>query len=170
MLSKEERSIINSNNKAGSKSQKVLIKEKVREEMMQRIFGMTHKLVNAQYMNAIGTHKMIQVMNGPGDTKITRTVRDQDEMQRLLDEGIYGVDYIILMGKESDWKAANALLDRAMGKAKESIEINATVENIATDDKEKGDQAIIDYLAGKRGVTVPNSPKPLRVDDLKYNG
>lgn len=154
----------------GSKSERTLIKEQVKAEMYQRIFGMTQRLVNAQYKIAIGTHKMVQMIKGPGDTMMTRTIRDEEEMQRLLDEGEYGIDYIILVGKEGDWKAANALLDRAMGKAKETLDINATVENVTLEDKEKADRAVQDYLFGRRGVTVnPEvNKKPLRADDLTF--
>jgi len=151
----------------GTKSEKTLLKEQIRAEMHQRVFKVSQKILSAQMVVAIGTHKMIQIMKGPGDTVVTRTIRDTDEMQKLLDEGVYGVDYIVLIGKEPDWKAGESILNRTFGKAKETIDINATVENINVDDKEKGDKAIIDYLSGKRGVTV-QTQKPLRADELTY--
>lgn len=157
-------------NKKGSKSEKVLIREKVMAEMHQRVFKMSHKLLNAQAIIAIGTHKMIQIINGPNNIKITRTIRDQDEMQKLLDEGEYGKDYVVLEGRPGDWKAANALLDRTYGKAKETFDINQTNETITPDIKEAGDKAIWDYLQGKRGMKVPEEAKiQKKVEKLKFN-
>ena len=152
----------NARKKAGTKSAKTLLKEQVRRELEQRMYHMSHKLLNAQAIAAVGTHKMIQIMNGPNDTKITRTIRHITEIERLLDTGVYGKDYIIIEGREGDWKAANAILDRALGKAKETIDLNATVENITTEDKEKADKAVWNYLSGK-------SKDPIKVE-LNKNG
>lgn len=162
-------SALNARNKKGTKSAKVLLREQVMQEIYQRVFMASHKLINAQMIQAVGTHKMIQIMEGPGNTKITRTIRSMDEMQRLLDEGVYGRDYVVIEGKPADWKAANAVLDRAFGKAKETFDINQTTEVITPESKKATDQLIWDYLSGNSSIEVPMQEKKIEADDLKYN-
>lgn len=79
------------------------------------------KILEAQTNVALGTHKMLRLELDEAGMPHRRTVSDEREMQNLLDTGIYGKDYIIIVGKAADWKAGNALLDRAFGKANESV-------------------------------------------------
>ena len=107
--------------KKGSKLPKTLEKLKQLEALKQRVFAMTNKLVNAQAMIALGTHKMICVHKTAEGMK-AETVRDEDRMQSFLDTGVYGKDYLIVVGKEPDFRAGDALLNRAYGKPTESVE------------------------------------------------
>lgn len=108
-------------NKKGHKLPKTLEKEHMMERIRQRVFKMTDKLIDAQAIVAVGTHKMIH-MYKDADGIHTETIRDMDRMQDLLDNGKYGIDYVIVAGSEPDHKAASALMDRAYGKPTESIE------------------------------------------------
>lgn len=104
-------------------TKKTLLKEEVFEVAKQRVFAMTQKLVNAQSIVAVGTHKMVRTYKDASGMPHTEVIRDTDRMQELIDTGEYGKDYMILIGAEPDHKAASALLDRFYGKPTESIEI-----------------------------------------------
>ena len=162
-------SALNARNKKGYKAPKTLLREEVFREMAQRVFLMSHKILNAQMIQAVGTHKMIQIMNGPGGTKITRTIRSMEEQQKLLDEGVYGIDYVVLEGRPQDWKAGNAILDRMFGKAKETFDINQKSEVVTPEAMKSTDEAIWEYMQGKRSIKVPEDAKPKKVDELNFN-
>lgn len=112
----------------GSLSKTTLLKQKMQTAFNQRVYRMTDKLLSSQVIAALGTHRMVVITKGDDGKPQLETVRDQKRMDNLLDIGEYGKDYMILSGAEPDWKAANALLDRAYGKAKESLEVDATVK------------------------------------------
>lgn len=156
--------------KDGDKTEKVLMREQVMAEMHQRVFKMSHKILNSQMIIALGTHKMIQILPGPAGTKMTRTIRSMDEMQKLLDDGIYGVDYVVIEGRPGDWKAGESILNRTFGKAKETFDINQTTEIINPETKKTADEIVWDYLQGKTKVNVPEEAKvKTKVDELKFN-
>ena len=102
-----------------------------RKKIISRITIFADKLVNSQMIVALGTHKMIIVKKDAVTGEVhVETVRDEERMQSFLDTGVYGKDYLIVAGAEPDWKAANALLDRAFGKAVESVDLTSGGEKI----------------------------------------
>lgn len=103
------------------RSPEVKLRIKAQKAMRMRLYRMTDKLLNAQNIVAVGTHKMITISKDDLGIDHVKTIRDQKHMQKLLDEGRYGVDYFIVVNTLPDWKAADALLNRAHGKAKESV-------------------------------------------------
>lgn len=107
----------------GRKNDSTIEKEKVAKEIQQQIFKIAHKLINAQLIAAQGTHKIVRLFKKEG-VMATEVIRDITRMQELLDTGVYGKDYIILSGAEPDWRAADALINRALGKPIESIEMS----------------------------------------------
>lgn len=111
----------------GTKNRLTILKEKAMEKMEKSISIRTAKLVDAMTNIALGTHKMVRKYTDDEGRIRTETIRDEKRMQELLDTGTYGIDYIILQGKEGDWKAGNALLDRAFGKAPESVKHSGEV-------------------------------------------
>ncbi len=152
---------------AGSKNARTKLREEVLQELKNHIYKSAKKILNAQSIVAVGTHKMVQMLKGPGDAIIPRTIRDEEEMQNLLDDGVYGVDYVIVMGREPDFRAGDAVLNRAFGKPKETVEIMNPV--ITEEEKVKtGEDAIADYLQGKRGFTMPESMRTEN-KDVKEN-
>lgn len=106
----------------GKKAAKTLDKEASLERIRQRVFAMSDKLINAQAVVAMGTHKMVRPYTGTDGLPKTETVRDMDEMEKLIQNGVLGKDYLIVEGSAPDHKAADALLNRAYGKPVESIE------------------------------------------------
>lgn len=112
----------------GSKSKLTILKEKKRAKFEEHIAKMANKLTNAQAIVALGTHKMVRMYIGSDQKMHTETIRDEVRMQNLLDNGTYGVDYVIVVGNDPDWKAANALLDRTFGKATETVKHEGEVQ------------------------------------------
>jgi len=112
----------NSGPKKGTKHKETITREAVAEKVRSQIMGMASKLVRAQAIAAFPAHRMI-IITETSDGKKIETVRDEDRMQELLDTGIVGKDYFIVEGRDGDWKAGNAMLDRALGKATESLKI-----------------------------------------------
>lgn len=93
----------------------------------QRASRMAGKLLDAQAVIALGTHHMVvkSIVEGKVHLNI---VRDDKRQQELLDTGIYGQDYLIIEGTPGDWRAADAILNRAWGKPKETLELEGDVK------------------------------------------
>lgn len=131
---------------AGVKNKLTLLKEKQRDKFDKSIALMSRKLTNVQAIVALGTHKMVRMFKGSDDKMHVETIRDEKRMQNLLDTGIYGVDYVIVVGEMPEWKAANALLDRTFGKASETIKVSGEVQFslklLAVQRKEIADESI----------------------------
>lgn len=107
--------------KRGKMSLRKVNESKKKTLITQRLYLVADKLINAQIIAATGTHQMIVMeMDDELGTMQPRKITREDEMQNLLDTGIYGEDYLILAGKNPDWKAAEALLNRGLGKAAET--------------------------------------------------
>ena len=109
-----------------SKNKGTLLRENVLAHIEQRIFGLADKLLDAHIVTAIGTHRMVVVTIDDEGKKHIETVREESRMQELLDTGIYGLDYLIVEGTPADWRAIEALENRAFGKPKETIDQNVT--------------------------------------------
>lgn len=111
-------------NKRGTMSLKKVNQLKVKSLIFNRLHIISDKLINAQIIAATGTHRMVTLETDEEGKKHVRQVRDEARMQNLLDTGIYGEDYFILAGADPDWKAAEALLNRGLGKAAETKTID----------------------------------------------
>ncbi len=97
------------------------------KRLVERVFKMTDKLLNAQAVVALGSHKMLRPFIKDGVPSV-ETIRDEKEMQRLIDTGVYGKDYLIVVGAMPDWRAIESLYNRAFGKAKETLELEGEVK------------------------------------------
>lgn len=105
------------------KLSQIKTKEQALEIFSKRTFKMTNKILDAQMIVAIGTHKMIAVEIDDEGKKHVETIRDENRIQMLLDEGRYGQDYLIVEGTPADFRAGDAILNRALGKPTENIEM-----------------------------------------------
>lgn len=109
----------------GLQTAEVKLRRKVERQVQVKIMKMADKLINAQSIIALGTHKIVTISIDPQtNEKHVNMVNDEKEIDRLIETGKYGEDYLIIVGKAGDWKSANALLDRALGKAKENIKLD----------------------------------------------
>lgn len=113
----------NAGRKVGSKSKATLTRDKAFKKFEQRVFKVTGKVFNAQLSQAIGTHKMVRLYTNTAGVPSVEVIRDLKRMDKLFDEGEYGKDYVIVAGKDPDYKAGNALLDRGFGRATESLKL-----------------------------------------------
>lgn len=89
------------------------------------------KILNAQTISALGTHHMLELIRDPKNPEIIwerHIVRDMKRQENFLDEGEYGRDYIIVEGTPADWRAGDAILNRAWGKPKETLEVEGEVK------------------------------------------
>lgn len=88
-----------------------------------------NKILNATTIAALGTHHLLELIRDPNNREVIlerHIVRDAKRQEHFLDEGEYGQEYIIVEGTPADWRAGDAILNRAWGKPKESIEVDHT--------------------------------------------
>lgn len=114
--------------KKGKLLPKTIEKQKTLQAFNERVFQMADKLLNAQAVMALGSYKMIVIKKDSLGMDHVETIRDEKRMQKLLDTGTLGKDYFIVVGKLPDFKAGNALLDRAYGKAKETLGVEGELK------------------------------------------
>lgn len=144
----------------GTLNPNTVLRARTLKAMDKRIFRMAEKLVSAQSIVALGSHKMIRTFMKDGVPAV-ETIRDEKKMQDLLDSGIYGKDYLIVVGAMPDAKAANMLLDRAFGKAKESITLDGEVKFSLKELASRRAQII----EGARDAEIlPGTDAPLEID------
>ena len=86
--------------KPGAKTKERLVFAKTKEEALalfqKRAFKMTNDILTAQKIVAIGSHKMIRMYKDDEGMPHVETIRDVERMQQLIDEGEYGVEYLIV--------------------------------------------------------------------------
>lgn len=105
-----------------------ILKEKAQLNFAKRASKMSSKLYNAQAVQALGSWKMITITTDEFGQKHVRTIRDEKEIEILLDTGEVNVDYFLVVGAMPDYKASDAILNRAWGKPKESIDLDINVK------------------------------------------
>lgn len=159
----EKRAIMSARGRAGGlagggkRSARKMKEIAVKAAMKQRIFAMADKLLNAQAIAALGTHRMVVLSFDEEGKKHIETVRDEKRMDTLLDTGVYGQDYLILAGAEPDWKAAESLLTRALGKPKETLDVNHNVFSLTQLAKSRKD---LEALPEPTPVSFRELPAP----------
>ena len=109
--------------KRGSKGKTTLEREEIAQRVRDVIAGRAQSLIDAQTVSALGYHKIVVREEVDGMPKLTQ-VHDKDEIERLIIEGTLGEDYFIIVGSKPDWKAADALLDRSLGKAISYVDLS----------------------------------------------
>lgn len=118
--------------KLGSKSRATLEQRKVLEAFNQRVMAKADALFNAQLTLAVGSMKVFRVDETEGDNGKKKRehvhVTDPEEIKALLDEhdgapGVVDGVYYYFQEVAPDNKAIEAMLNRALGKAIDKIEI-----------------------------------------------
>lgn len=116
----------------GSLNKSTLEQRKVLEAFNQRVMAKADALFNAQLTLAVGSMKVFRVdeVEGDGGKKKREHVHvtDADEIKALLDEhdgapGVVDGVYYYFQEVAPDNRAIEALLNRALGKAVDKIEI-----------------------------------------------
>lgn len=129
MPNTQENSVLNirkAGRPKGAKNRLTILREKKRIEMETNIAKMTDKLVSSQAIAAIGSYRVVVVTTDAEGKKHLETVKSIKRIDELIAKKEHGKDYMILAGADPDWKAANAMLDRAYGKAKDTLEVQGT--------------------------------------------
>lgn len=108
--------------KKGHKTKKTLEKELVMEALRKQVYKVVPRLIEAQIVEGVGYYQMMKVEKIAGKVQYTR-VTDKKEFETLISEGRAGEDYIIVARQDPNHKASDAVLNRALGKPTESIEL-----------------------------------------------
>jgi hypothetical protein len=116
--------------KPGTKNKSTLEKEAVAKAFNQRVMAKADALFNAQLTLAVGSMKVFRIdEEGEGKSKkrVHTLVTDPDEIKALLDEhdgaaGVVDGVFYYFSDVLPDNKAIDSMLNRALGKPKESVE------------------------------------------------
>lgn len=115
----------------GKPNKATLEKQKVAEAFNQRVMAKADALFNAQLTLAVGSMKVFRIDETEGEggkKKREHThVTDPDEIKRLLDEhdganGVVDGVYYYFSDVPPDNRAIDSMLNRALGKPKETLE------------------------------------------------
>lgn len=114
----------------GKPTKATLEKQKVAEAFNQRVMAKADALFNAQLTLAVGSMKVFRVDETEDNGKKKREhvlVTDADEIKRLLDEhdgasGVVEGVYYYFSEVLPDNRAIDSMLNRALGKPKETLE------------------------------------------------
>lgn len=88
-----------------------------------RVSKIAGKLLEAQTVEALGFHKMVRIEVAKNKkTKELYTVTNPEEFDSLLENGILGVDYLLVAAASPNYKASESIFNRAFGRPKETIE------------------------------------------------
>jgi hypothetical protein len=118
--------------KPGGKNQATLEKEAVQAAFNQRVMQHADNLFNAQLKLAVGSQRVFRIdVNKKGEVKHT-LVTDSEEIKSLLDEyegsdGEVDGSYYYFQTIIPDNRALDSLLNRTLGRAKESVEHSGEV-------------------------------------------
>ncbi len=91
------------------------------------------RILQSQLYQALGSYYVIELIRDPKDPLIIwerKIVRDDKRIQDFLENGAfeYGHDFIIVEGRPGDFRAGDAILNRAWGKPKETLEVEGDVK------------------------------------------
>lgn len=118
--------------KRGSKNKKTLEKAAIAEAFNQRVMTQADALFNAQLALSVGSIKVFRIdeeEDANGKVKRIHTlVTDPEEIKQVLDEhdggaGIVGENYYFVSNVSPDNRAIDSLLNRSLGKPKETHEV-----------------------------------------------
>lgn len=127
--------------KPGVKNKKTLEKEAIAAAFNQRVMQHADNLFNAQLKLAVGSQKVFRVdVSKKGDVKHT-LVTDVGEIKDLLDEhqgadGTVDGTYYYFQTVAPDNRALDSLLNRTLGRPKETRELQGEIGIRLVDDSE----------------------------------
>jgi hypothetical protein len=100
----------------------------VLKQYTQRANRIAHKLFESKVVEAVGYHKMVRIevkTNKKTKSKHVKelyTVTNPEEFDSLLENGVVGVDYLLVVASGPNYKALESLENRAWGKPTETIQ------------------------------------------------
>lgn len=114
---------IGAGKKKGTRHKRTLEREATLQAFRDRVYEMSQTLLRAQAVPAIGYHQMITLTKDAEGKMHTEIVKSEKRISDFLATGVYGKDYMLIVGAEPDYKAADALLNRAYGRPTETIDV-----------------------------------------------
>jgi len=82
------------------------------------------KIIDSQTVAAYGTYHIVALSYDADGVRHQTIVRDEKRQASLLEKGLHGTDYMIIEGTPPDWRAGDAILNRAWGKPAETQDVN----------------------------------------------
>lgn len=111
--------------KGGKKSAKKLKELQLKAAIEQRAMQLADNALNSIAVAAFGSYVVAEiVIDEKTDKKRLVPVRDATQISLLIDTGEHGIDYMILEGTAPDYKAALEIINRGIGKVKETTDIH----------------------------------------------
>ena len=136
----------NSGPKKGAVYAKTLEKRAAIEEFRKRVRKNLDKIYNSQLNLALGrtyVYEIVETGSGKDKKREHVLVTDPDEIREVLDNGSGTLDdsYYYITTKDPDNKAIDSLLDRAFGKAQQSLDHTTGGESI--------NKILVEFIDGK---------------------
>jgi len=151
----------------GSMNKSTKDKKIAEQEMIQRIVNNVEKIINSQLTLAQGLSYLYRI-DETGEGKEKRRehvlVEDPEEIKEYLDAEENGEtldSYYYISTKSPELRAIDSLLDRAFGKAKESLELSGEVDIYSNlTDEQKLERIRLNVAGngkdtGKEGTDIP---------------
>jgi hypothetical protein len=129
--------------KKGSFNAKTLEQKAVSDAFNQRIMLHADALFRAQLALSVGSIKVFRIDESEdGNGKVKREhvlVTDSDEIKQVLDEhdggsGVVGESYYFVTDVLPDNRALDSLLNRGLGKPKDSVDVNLNVSDLSDEE------------------------------------
>lgn len=151
----------NQGRKAGSKNKATQEQLEVKREFIKRVRHNADKLFNAQFSIATGTQMLFMIhTDSKGNRRKPEMVTDAETISKFLDEneGVDGTlgdndnDYYFMTTSRPDNQAIESLLNRALGKATEKVDITTDGESLNDVKKisdDELDERIRNYLEAR---------------------
>lgn len=123
--------------KKGSLARKTLERIAVNAAFNQRVMAHADRLFHAQLSLAVGSQQVFRIDEVKGDDgkpkRVHELVTNPDEIKKLLDEhdgcdGVVDGNYYYLSNVLPDNRALDSMLNRGLGKPKESVEHSGTLD------------------------------------------
>lgn len=109
--------------KKGGQNASTKLRDAAHSKFKDKAAKIAQTLLRAQTVEAIGYHRIIAITIDREGNKHVETIKDEKKIEKLLAEGTLGVDYHIIAGKDPNYKASDAILNRAFGRPKETVEL-----------------------------------------------
>jgi hypothetical protein len=147
--------------RAGSRNKKTLEKAAVMEAFNQRVMNAADRLFNAQLQLAVGSMKVFRIDEVKTGNLVKRNhvqVTDVHEIKALLDEhegnnGEVDDKYYYFTDVPPDNRALDSLLNRTLGKPKETVEHSGTVMQPVADALTRLEKSLLKVYDGDSNST-----------------
>lgn len=122
----------------GKPNAKTLERTIIQEAFNQRVMAHADSLFHAQFGLAVGSVQVYRVdeeKDGNKTKRVHTLIKDPKEIKAVLDEnegssGVVGEDFYIVSPVMPDNRAIDSLLNRSLGKPKDSLDVTSNGETV----------------------------------------